>query len=741
MKNKTFFPLVSIIIPVYNGEKYIKEAIDSALAQTYKNIEIIVVNDGSIDKTEQICKKYKKQIQYFYKKNGGTSTALNFGINHMKGEYFSWLSHDDKYFPNKLKRQIDELSLLKNKNTIMMTDLDGIDENYNKIYETHYINHIKEYPQRENSMLYPIIYNKTHGCTLLIPKICFDVVGIFDEEQLVAQDFEFFYRIFEKFPHKLIPEILVTARDSSNRQGRRSKSKGSIEYSDLFIKIIKNLTEKDYKMLAPTKLNFYEDMLIFYEDAGYTKAYEYISSLLLKNLQISSYDLVGSKFNGHDLHKYLRKEGVLSNQLVLYKESNDINTYSTDFFVKDATKELIKNKLFYETDIVHFHLIHNILDLNYFPIITRLKPSVISLHDAYFLGGHCVHHFECDNWKRICHDCPYLNELFSIDKDFSSLNFELKKLAIQNSQISVIVASDWMKTRVENSPIWKNKKIYKIPFGINAEEFLPSENEKNIRKELNISKNNMVIMFRADSGSFKGLDLIIKALQEINPKNITLLVVGEKGLLDSLKNNYDIREYGWVKDDEFLISLYQCCNIFLMPSRYETFGLMAIEAMACGKFVLAINSLGSALPETIESPKYGLAVDEKDFGSKLAQLIDDKEGLFELGKKCRDLVLNKYSKEKYIKTIIETYKEVIKNHKLDEDSLLIINQLKKYMPCESKETFLTNNNSKLDETDDVSFLRKYYRQTMPLKIRKKINSYIIFSNNKFIKKIKQKINI
>ena len=68
---KLFDPLVSIIIPVYNGQEYIKEAIDSALGQTYKNIEIIVINDGSTDKTEEIVKQYGNKIRYFKKVNGG----------------------------------------------------------------------------------------------------------------------------------------------------------------------------------------------------------------------------------------------------------------------------------------------------------------------------------------------------------------------------------------------------------------------------------------------------------------------------------------------------------------------------------------------------------------------------------------------------------------------------------------------------------------------------------------------
>jgi glycosyltransferase involved in cell wall biosynthesis len=84
LNNNFFRPKVSIIIPVYNGENYLHEAIDSALAQTYKNIEILVINDGSTDNTEKIALAYKDNINYFFKSNGGQSSALNFGIDKME---------------------------------------------------------------------------------------------------------------------------------------------------------------------------------------------------------------------------------------------------------------------------------------------------------------------------------------------------------------------------------------------------------------------------------------------------------------------------------------------------------------------------------------------------------------------------------------------------------------------------------------------------------------------------------
>ena len=271
-----FNPLVSIVIPVYNGSNYLREAIDSALAQTYKNFEIIVVNDGSKDNTEEIAKSYGDKIRYFSKPNGGISSTLNFGIKNMRGDYFSWLSHDDLYYPNKIERAVEELSKLENKNTIIISEWECIDENYYKKNTSLNKKHMNAYPGREHSYLYPIVYNRTHGCTHLISKIIFDTVGLFDERLLASQDYEFFYRAFAKFPNKLIPEVLVTVRDPENRQTRILYLRLIIESSLLYIKILENLSEKEILEMVPNKKSFLLDMEELFIKNDLSIALEYI---------------------------------------------------------------------------------------------------------------------------------------------------------------------------------------------------------------------------------------------------------------------------------------------------------------------------------------------------------------------------------------------------------------------------------------------------------------------------------
>ena len=194
-------PMVSIIIPVYNGANYLMEAIDSALAQTYKNIEIIVVNDGSNDDgaTEKIAKSYGEKIRYFSKENGGVSSALNYGIQQMRGEWFSWLSHDDLYTPQKVEHSIKALNrcdLREIEKVVVYTDGILVRSDGSKI------KNFKRYFKEQRTYLgeeaaYAIACNGVLcGCCLLIHKTAFDKIGLFDESLRYSQDALMWYSLF-----------------------------------------------------------------------------------------------------------------------------------------------------------------------------------------------------------------------------------------------------------------------------------------------------------------------------------------------------------------------------------------------------------------------------------------------------------------------------------------------------------------------------------------------------------------
>jgi glycosyltransferase involved in cell wall biosynthesis len=239
-----------------------KSAIDSALEQDYDKFEVIVVNDGSTDNTDQIAKSYGDKIIYFFKKNGGVSTALNLAIQNAKGEYISWLSHDDYYLPNKISRQIEELSKIENREKIIpycyfrILNLRRNTENDTKSYQIKSEETIHLLTKIDS--LKALYSWNIHGCSLLIPKQAFAIVGYFDKNLITTQDYHLWFEFINAgYLFYCIPEVLVVTR-IHDKQGTATKQ--DIIKSEqmelqrfakkLFSIDIKNALNSDKHMLA-----------------------------------------------------------------------------------------------------------------------------------------------------------------------------------------------------------------------------------------------------------------------------------------------------------------------------------------------------------------------------------------------------------------------------------------------------------------------------------------------------------
>lgn len=251
-------PLVSVIIPVYNGSNYLREAIDSVLNQTYPNIEIIVVNDGSTDyrQTEQIALSYGDKIHYIYKKNGGVATALNLGISQMKGKYFSWLSHDDIFYPEKIQKQVD---LLKNKEARVTAC------SYNIFYDSGRqisIPIVDFYGFRalQNSV-FSVLNSLIQFGGVLFKKEIFDDYGIFCEDLKTTQDYEFLFRILRKENCVYSNEILYGIRYHGN-QGSNTMNCVDKERDEMYQMFIQELSEDEKVCMYGSLYNFYYQMLL-----------------------------------------------------------------------------------------------------------------------------------------------------------------------------------------------------------------------------------------------------------------------------------------------------------------------------------------------------------------------------------------------------------------------------------------------------------------------------------------------
>lgn len=202
-------PTVSIVIPVYNGSNYLRDAIDSALAQDYGRCEVIVVNDGSRDggRTKAICRSYGNRIRYVERENGGVAAALNTGILEMKGDYFCWLSHDDVFFPNKVSMQIQSICETGNPYTIAEAnyafcnvDTGGkVETDFQTYYDRHWL---------ENGCAW-FLWCETHFSNLLFHRCHFERVGLFLESNMTAQDQDMQFRLL-RGQHTVFSDAVVS---------------------------------------------------------------------------------------------------------------------------------------------------------------------------------------------------------------------------------------------------------------------------------------------------------------------------------------------------------------------------------------------------------------------------------------------------------------------------------------------------------------------------------------------------
>lgn len=196
-------PLFSAIIPTYNRDKFIVDAVNSVLTQSFTNFELIVIDDGSTDNTEKrLWECNDKRIRYFYQDNSGVSTARNRGIKESRGKYIAFLDSDDIWKPEKLEMTFRYIN--------KFPDI--------KIFHTNEIwyrneklqNQKKKYRKPDGYAYYDSLLLCCIGMsTSVVKKDLFDEIGMFDESMPACEDYDLWLRATYKYEVKLIEEPLT----------------------------------------------------------------------------------------------------------------------------------------------------------------------------------------------------------------------------------------------------------------------------------------------------------------------------------------------------------------------------------------------------------------------------------------------------------------------------------------------------------------------------------------------------
>jgi glycosyltransferase involved in cell wall biosynthesis len=243
--------------------------------------------------------------------------------------------------------------------------------------------------------------------------------------------------------------------------------------------------------------------------------------------------------------------------------------------------------------------------------------------------------------------------------------FKIKKNVYKRSKMDIVVASKFMYERVSQSSMFENFRIHHIPFGLDLNIFKPGDQQYS-KSILGIDPDEIVIAFRSAPGDFKGLEHIKTALKNVKSnKKICILTFNKKWQVEEFRSQYKVIDLGWVYDDELLTHAYNAADFFLMPSMQESFGMMAMEAMAFGKPVIVFS--GTALPDVVGGPDRGIIVpsgDCRQLSEVIEKLLHDMNFRLDRGAKVLDFAQRNYSIELHMKKLIDVYDGAIKNFKM-----------------------------------------------------------------------------
>jgi glycosyltransferase involved in cell wall biosynthesis len=313
-------------------------------------------------------------------------------------------------------------------------------------------------------------------------------------------------------------------------------------------------------------------------------------------------------------------------------------------------------------DVVNLHWISRWIDQpSFFASLPPDLPIVWSLHDMNPFTGGCHHAGDCERFTNHCQDCPQLKNPGPRDDAFRF--FEIKKRCYAGKNLHVVSSSDWMSAQARRSALLRHaRSFHTIPLGLDTEAFKPIE-KSCARQALAIDSERFVVGFAcADlSSPDKGGVVLVEALRALaDQAKITLLVLGA-GKLPVSADGYQLIELGSINSPRLQSLFYSACDVFAAPSRIESFGLTALEAMACGTPVVAFRTGG--LVDVIADGETGLL--EKKVGSvaglhdQLAWMLQHPTERRNMGPAARQRVEKQFTGNLMAKRYVELYDSLL----------------------------------------------------------------------------------
>lgn len=755
-------PKVSIVIPVYNGSNYLREAIDSALNQTYKNIEIIVVNDGSNDfgETEKIAKSYGNKIRYFYKENGGVATALNLGLEKMEGEYFSWLSHDDIYKPEKIEKQVNLLTILNETKKIIFSG-----------YETITINgkHIRTYAipphvvQNIRCLIAIDLEYTLNGCTMLIPKCIFNIYGGFNAKYRYTQDYDMWWRFSENVEYIYLDESLILSRQHPEQGSRLENSTATVE-SDLFhARVISALCTSEISSYADIK-KLREIYEIFYANSYNATSIVLLTQIVKILLQ-----------KNHDIEAMQ----LLNQTIFCFDQLDRMKDIFYNDFIKSLNFSKDKQTLLFYVNIWVYGGIERVMSILMRQLYESYNIILISYNESFQKGfelpNDIVHlKISENNLKNIAYRLGALSKLLDVKLFIGNPNIiyetlpvygllkklSIKSIAVNHGYYFLPYYAQWLHPLIENkneflkdadAVTWLTSFNYTIYSMINENGIIMPNPNTFDEIDSNIMPHSAKIILCVGRfyDSIKRVDRVLKVFSKlirIYP-NVQLVLVGGYDLsmhipsdssesIRQLIARLRMPEHAvvFIGEQSDVANYYKKADVFVMTSDNEGFGMVLNEAGAFGLPIVMFRIPG--LEDIIMDGKNGFLIEQDDYAEfvdKLVLLLSNDNLRLSMGQKAKILAKRFCKREigmrwrHLIETILKTNSSEILNQILKREFSYSITKGEHYtkdIVCEYErniksimqtyQTFVYSKDSKLiiheNKEGIVKLTLRYYRK-------------------------------
>jgi glycosyltransferase involved in cell wall biosynthesis len=293
-------------------------------------------------------------------------------------------------------------------------------------------------------------------------------------------------------------------------------------------------------------------------------------------------------------------------------------------------------------DVVHCHNLHGgYFDLRALPGISRQRPLVLTLHDAWLLSGHCAHSFDCSRWEIGCGSCPDLDIYPPVNRDATARNWRVKREIFAASSIYLATPCRWLMERAERSLLAASiVETRVIPYGVDRTVFRPGSKEA-ARAALDLPQQAKILLFSATGvrtsrwRDFTGLrEAAALVAEELPDEEVVLVAVGEEAP-DEHAGGALIRSLPYREGADIAL-YYHAADLYLHPALADTFPNSVLEALACGTPVVA-TAVGG-IPEQVTEATGSLVPsrDPNRMADAVVALLSDPDRLARVGQSAAE---------------------------------------------------------------------------------------------------------